>query len=99
MRPKRFMTKRLRGAVGSRDRREVGAYDSSELMERQTPLGEFQETKPLFKDAPARLIMTMEADPVTAAESYYDSAPAIAFYKNIWGGEDNAGWGQFLEVP
>ena len=57
-------------------------------MERQTPLGEFQETKPLFKDAPARLIMTMEADPVTAAETYYDSASAIAFYKNVWGGED-----------
>tara|TARA_B100000676_G_scaffold312158_1_gene385040 strand:+ start:7204 stop:8058 length:855 start_codon:yes stop_codon:yes gene_type:complete len=32
--------------------------------------------------------MTGKADAVAKAEEYYDSTPAVAFYKNVWGGED-----------
>lgn len=32
--------------------------------------------------------MQGEADAVTKAEEYYDSTPAVEFYRNVWGGED-----------
>lgn len=32
--------------------------------------------------------MTGTPETVSKAEEYYDSSPAIAFYKNVWGGED-----------
>lgn len=32
--------------------------------------------------------MTDKLDAVEKAEEYYDSTPAVAFYKNVWGGED-----------
>ena len=32
--------------------------------------------------------MTQKPDAVVVAEEYYDSSPAVAFYKNVWGGED-----------
>jgi cyclopropane fatty-acyl-phospholipid synthase-like methyltransferase len=32
--------------------------------------------------------MSQKPDAVVVAEEYYDSSPAVAFYKNVWGGED-----------
>lgn len=32
--------------------------------------------------------MNDKPDAVQRAEEYYDSSPAVAFYKNVWGGED-----------
>lgn len=32
--------------------------------------------------------MTEKPDAVAIAEEYYDSSPAIEFYRNVWGGED-----------
>lgn len=32
--------------------------------------------------------MTEKNDAVAMAEEYYDSTPAVQFYKNVWGGED-----------
>ncbi len=32
--------------------------------------------------------MTEKSDAVAIAEEYYDSSPAIEFYRNVWGGED-----------
>ena len=32
--------------------------------------------------------MTEKLDAVAIAEEYYDSSPAIEFYRNVWGGED-----------
>lgn len=32
--------------------------------------------------------MSEKTDAVVKAEEYYDSSPAVAFYKNVWGGED-----------
>ena len=32
--------------------------------------------------------MSQKPDTVVVAEEYYDSSPAVAFYKNVWGGED-----------
>ena len=32
--------------------------------------------------------MSKKPDAVTMAEEYYDSTPAVEFYKNVWGGED-----------
>jgi len=32
--------------------------------------------------------MTGKPEAVVKAQEYYDSSPAIAFYKNVWGGED-----------
>jgi cyclopropane fatty-acyl-phospholipid synthase-like methyltransferase len=32
--------------------------------------------------------MSEKPDAVVKAEEYYDSSPAVAFYKNVWGGED-----------
>ena len=32
--------------------------------------------------------MTEKSDAVSIAEEYYDSSPAIEFYRNVWGGED-----------
>jgi sarcosine/dimethylglycine N-methyltransferase len=32
--------------------------------------------------------MSKKPDAVVVAEEYYDSSPAVAFYKNVWGGED-----------